>query len=143
MPTTSRSGIFVDSGSGNGIFGGSIYDNGTLGIDLAPGANLNQAAPVLGTVQTGGSSIQVTGTLTSTPKKTFTIEFFASVANGGDGENYLGSALVDDRCQWAGGVQCDAAVAAGRGDVSSRRRRRMRAIILRSIRRRFLSGGGG
>ncbi|MGD9636043.1 MAG: beta strand repeat-containing protein, partial [Pirellulales bacterium] len=87
-------GIFVESGSGNGIFGGSNYDNGSLGIDLAPGANLNQAAPVLGIVQTGSSSIQVTGTLNGTPKKKFTVEFFASVANSGDGENYLGSALV-------------------------------------------------
>lgn len=87
-------GILADSGSSNAFQANSIYDNGSLGIDLAPGANLNQAAPVLATLQTGVSGITVTGALTSTPKATFTIQFFASEANGGDGQNYLGATTV-------------------------------------------------
>ena len=87
-------GIFADSGTGNAFLGNSIYDNGTVGIDLSPGANLNQAAPNLAAVQTGVSAIHVTGTLNSTPNSSFAIQFFASDANDGSGQNYLGEALV-------------------------------------------------
>ncbi len=71
-------GVFVESGTNNGIHENSIFDNGGLGIDLGSGANLNQAAPVLTSLQTAGPSVQVLGTLTSRPKASFTIEFFAS-----------------------------------------------------------------
>src|SRR5207247_952610 len=37
-------GVFVASGIGNGIRSNSIYSNGSLGIELSPGANKNQAA---------------------------------------------------------------------------------------------------
>ena len=45
-------GVFIQSGIDNGIHENSIYANGSLGIDLGSGANLNQAAPVLTSVQT-------------------------------------------------------------------------------------------
>ena len=87
-------GIFVESGTGNAIFANSIFDNGTLGIDLAPGANQTQAPPVLTAVQTGMSNIQVTGTLASAAKSTFLIEFFASDADDDSGQTYLGATVV-------------------------------------------------
>ena len=61
------------------------------GIHLAVGANLNQAAPVLTSVQTVGSNLQISGTLTSQAKKTFTLEFFANSVNEPAGRYFLGS----------------------------------------------------
>jgi parallel beta-helix repeat protein len=87
-------GIFVESGTGNASFANSIFDNGMLGIDLAPGANLNQAAPVLTSLQTGMANIQVTGTLASAANATFLIEFFASNADDDSGETYLGATVI-------------------------------------------------
>jgi hypothetical protein len=86
----SLDGVFVQSGIGNGIHENSIYGNGGLGIDLGSGANLNQAAPVLSSLTTGPLNIQVTGTLTSTPKTTFTIEFFANDFSEPSGRLFLG-----------------------------------------------------
>jgi trimeric autotransporter adhesin len=87
-------GVFVASGSSDRISANSIYGNASLGIDLAYAANANQAAPVLSSVQTLAAGIQVTGSLTSTPKATFTIEFFANYASGPSGKVFLGSGTV-------------------------------------------------
>jgi hypothetical protein len=65
-----------------------------LGIDLSPGANNNQAAPVLLSVQARPQGIQVYGTLTSIPKTSFTLEFYASSASNDSGRVYLGSLTV-------------------------------------------------
>jgi hypothetical protein len=83
-------GVFVQSGISNGIHENSIYGNGGLGIDLGAGANLNQAARVLSSVTTGALTIQVSGTLTSRPRTTFAIEFFASDTSGPSGRLFLG-----------------------------------------------------
>jgi parallel beta-helix repeat protein len=83
-------GVFVESGISNGIHENSIYGNGGLGIDLGAGANLNQTAPVLSSVTTGALTIQVSGTLTSRPKTTFVIEFFANDTSGPSGRIFLG-----------------------------------------------------
>ena len=83
-------GVFVQSGISNGIHENSIYANGGLGIDLGAGANLNQAAPVLNSVTTGALTIQVTGTLTSRPRTTFVIEFFANDTSGPSGRIFVG-----------------------------------------------------
>ena len=61
-----------------------------LGIDLGAGANLNQAAPVLTSVTTGALTIQVSGTLTSRPRTTFMIEFFANDTSGPSGRVFVG-----------------------------------------------------
>jgi hypothetical protein len=83
-------GVFIQSGIDNGIHENSIFGNGGLGIDLGTGANLNQAAPVLTNVVTGVSTIQVSGTLTSRPKTTYTLEFFANTTSGSNGRVFLG-----------------------------------------------------
>jgi parallel beta-helix repeat protein len=87
-------GVFVASGSGNSIGGNSIQNNTLLGIKLAPGANLNQAAPVLTSVVTKPLTIQVAGHLTSKPNTTFTIQLFASYTNNSSGNIFLGSLTV-------------------------------------------------
>jgi hypothetical protein len=87
-------GVFVQSGIDNGIHENSITDNGSLGIELGSGANLNQAAPVLTSVQTSPFSTQVFGTLTSQRRTAYTIEFFANDASEPSGRVFLGSVNV-------------------------------------------------
>lgn len=87
-------GIYVASGTGNGIHANSIYSNGLLGINLNFGANLNQAAPVLTSVQLTEATIQVQGTLVSKPRSSYTIEFYAVDSNEPSGRYYLGALLV-------------------------------------------------
>ncbi|HEX4073125.1 MAG TPA: right-handed parallel beta-helix repeat-containing protein [Planctomycetaceae bacterium] len=87
-------GVFIQSGIDNGIHENSIEGNGSLGIQLATGANLNQAAPVLTSVQASFLSIQVSGTLTSRPETVYTVEFFANDASGPSGRLFLGSVSV-------------------------------------------------
>jgi parallel beta-helix repeat protein len=87
-------GIFVASGSGNAIRENSIYSNALLGIDLGASANMNQAAPVLTSVLAMPLGLQVSGTLTSRPRTTFTIEFFANDTNESSGRLFLGSETV-------------------------------------------------
>ena len=87
-------GISVASGARNVIRNNSIYSNDLLGIDLAPGANANQAAPVLTSVQVTAQNIRITGTLASKPRAKFTIEFFASNPGQSGGRVSLGTKTV-------------------------------------------------
>ena len=89
-----ENGVFVASGSHDDIRGNSIFGNTSLGIDLALGANQNQAAPVVADVRTLGGIFLVTGTLTSTPNSVFIIDFFANDTGGPSGRIYLGSAVA-------------------------------------------------
>lgn len=87
-------GVFVSAGNRNGLSENSIVANDQLGIELGAGANRNQAAPVLDPPQFVGSGFQVSGTLSSTPKTTFTIDLFASEYAGSSGQYFLGSETV-------------------------------------------------
>ncbi|HVU86203.1 MAG TPA: right-handed parallel beta-helix repeat-containing protein [Pirellulales bacterium] len=87
-------GVAIASGTGNALRENSIYSNAGLGIDLAPGANANQAAPVLNTVRSFFFGVQISGSLRSTPNATFTIELFGSSSGGSNGQVYLGSVTV-------------------------------------------------
>jgi hypothetical protein len=91
-------GVLVASGNRNGIRANSIHDNGLLGIDLGPGANNNQAAPVLTSAVAVRGGVRLTGTLTSTPGAWFTIDLFANSVGDpsgfGQGRFYLGSVRV-------------------------------------------------
>ncbi len=71
-------GVSISSGVGNAILGNSIFSNVSLGIALGPGANHNQAAPVLTSAVSSGGVTTVQGTLTSTPNTTYTLEFFSN-----------------------------------------------------------------
>ncbi len=87
-------GVSVASGSGNEISQNSIHNNGSLGIDLAAGANQDLAAPVLTSVQPSGASVEVSGSLTAWANSMFAIQFFASQQSGSSGKLYLGSQMV-------------------------------------------------
>ena len=79
-----QAGVFVQSGTGNSILHNPIYDNGGLGIDLAPegpgsggtsDANNRQSPPVLTWATTGGSHLLV-GNFQGAASTTYTVEFF-------------------------------------------------------------------
>jgi hypothetical protein len=69
--------VWVKSGQGNAILQCSIFENKGLGIKLSPHANSNQAAPVLTSATAGLTGVLVSGTLTSTPNTTFTVDLVA------------------------------------------------------------------
>jgi CSLREA domain-containing protein len=84
-------GVAVNTGTGNRILGNSILINGDLDIDLGNdgitvndpkdpdiGANNLQNFPVISSAVTSGGSMAIRGRLNSTPRKTFTIQFFAT-----------------------------------------------------------------
>ncbi|MCU1265634.1 MAG: alkaline phosphatase [Acidobacteria bacterium] len=117
-------GIFIAGGLNNQIRGNNIFNNGGLGIDLAPngvtpndpgdpdtGANNLQNFPAITAIgrsgsgsaspdnsSGGNSSTTVHGTLNSTPNQSFTIDFYNNPAcdalNNGEGKTYLGSAMT-------------------------------------------------
>lgn len=106
-------GITVEGtggGNGNRFLGNSIDLNGQLGIDLEDdgvtpndpgdpdtGANHRQNYPLLTSAGVGAVTI-VSGTLNSTPARTFRVEFFGSPAADpsgfGEGRIFLGFATV-------------------------------------------------
>jgi titin len=88
-------GVLVDQGTGNAILGNAIFANANLGIELVRGGNHNQEAPVITSATTDGTSTTVTGTLSSAPNSTFTLEFFATNPSDPSGaEQFLGSVVV-------------------------------------------------
>jgi hypothetical protein len=84
--------------SGVTVSGNAIDLNGELGIDLAPGANGDQAAPSLTAAATTADSVTIEGTLSSAPNADFVVEFFAGAAcdpsGFGEGAVFLGSTEV-------------------------------------------------
>jgi hypothetical protein len=85
-------GVLVDRSTGNAILGNAIFANGNLGIELLNGGNHNPATPEMSSATTDGTSTTVSGTLSSTPDSTFTLEFFVSDSSGR--QQFLGSVVV-------------------------------------------------
>jgi CSLREA domain-containing protein len=100
------------SATGNRILSNSIFENGELGIDLSKtsdadgvtkndarakdrdtGGNNLQNFPVLSSAGIEGTTTTIQGTLKSTPRETFTIQFFSSAhpdpSGFGEGEAFL------------------------------------------------------
>ncbi|MGA9773839.1 MAG: BACON domain-containing carbohydrate-binding protein [Blastocatellia bacterium] len=105
-------GVRIETGTGNSVQSNSIFSNGALGIDLGnagitpndlndpdAGANNLQNFPVL-TLANGaaGGTINIQGTLNSTPSSTFTLHFYSSAScdasGNGEGQTFLGSATT-------------------------------------------------
>ena len=101
-----RDGVRIEDASvSNSILTNSIFANLELGINLVPpanpaatGPNRLRNPPTLTAVATSVSSTFITGTLTSTPNTTFTIQFFASSpldpTGRGEGAQFLGQATA-------------------------------------------------
>jgi titin len=111
-------GVLVNSGNANLISQNSIFSNGGLGIDLnaANNANHSQVAPVLTIAVSTKGRIVVTGSLTSTPNTTFTIEFFASSQSATSGQILIGSITVTTSKRGQAHFRANFAFAVPRGD---------------------------
>jgi hypothetical protein len=91
-------GIFVDTASAEVIRGNAIFDNGGLGIDVAPdGINAGDPRPLI-TSAVQGAGVKVIGTGGATLALA-QIDFFKSTAcdasGSGEGAVYLGSMTAD------------------------------------------------
>jgi Calx-beta domain len=84
----------------NGILSNSIFSNGGLGIDLVPSGtaqppNLLLPSPMLSSVESTASGVDVSGTYTGAANATYLIQFFASTSaepSGiAEGEQFLGT----------------------------------------------------
>ena len=104
-------GVWVVSGTGNGILGNSIFSNAAPGIDLGSygvtpndpgdadvGENDLQNFPVLTSATSDGTTTGIRGNLSSEASKTYRLEFFANTAchssGYGEGKRFLGSVDV-------------------------------------------------
>jgi uncharacterized repeat protein (TIGR01451 family) len=111
-------GVVVESGTGTTIRTNSIHRNAGLGIDLgANGPTANDAgdsdsgpngllnAPVISSVSSDGTITTVQGRVSSGASGTYTVQFFSNTfadpTNQGEGQTYLGDAVVSTG---AGGV---------------------------------------
>ena len=92
-----QNGVDVNTGTGDGIRGNSIFGNTAPGILLVADGNLNQPAPVLtGATVPDAGSIQITGTLTAAADTTYSVDMFVSLSNTppGQGQTFLGFVSV-------------------------------------------------
>ncbi|HEX4946654.1 MAG TPA: FG-GAP-like repeat-containing protein [Blastocatellia bacterium] len=95
----------------NAVLGNSIFNNGTLGIDLDAfgvsandpgdgdtGANTLQNFPIVTSALTRTTGTTITGTLNSTANSTFTLEFFSNsvcdTSGNGEGEIFVARTTV-------------------------------------------------
>ena len=131
-------GVGVGSNLRNSILHNSIFSNGSLGIDIAAngvtlndpcdldtGGNDGQNFPVLTSATSNGNSINIQGTLNSTPAQgttngtPTTIEFFANTecdpSGFGEGKTFIGSTTVtiDSNCNASINVNFTVAVPIG------------------------------
>jgi len=84
----SGDGVIVYS-TGNEIIDNAIYGNGALGIDLQPGANNNQPAPVITSAVISGANLIVNYTANaSVGTQSIRIDFFKADASG-QGKTFL------------------------------------------------------
>jgi hypothetical protein len=89
----SQNGVLVDTGTGDGVLGNSIFGNGAQGILLVNGGNLNQPSPVVtGAFKPAPGTIQISGMLTAAANTTYSFELFASASDvaPGQGRTFLG-----------------------------------------------------
>lgn len=101
-----RDGITVVDNPGTSILSNSIFANAELGIDLGPtgvtqndlkdpdgGANNLQNFPVITSAAKSGDNVLISGTLNSTPNKSFTIELFSNATcdpiGNGEGQKLI------------------------------------------------------
>ncbi|MGO9600207.1 MAG: Calx-beta domain-containing protein [Isosphaeraceae bacterium] len=110
-----RSGVLVESGTGDSILSNSIFANGRIGIDLvaagdpadgvtpnAPGTRVGpndlQNYPVISQVTSNGTLTDVSGSLNSLPNTTYLIQFFTNLtadpSGYGQGQTGFGSYQV-------------------------------------------------
>ena len=90
-------GVAVNSGTGNGILGNSIFNNNSFGIihyDISNERN----SPTITFAHSNGKKTDIKGSLNSSPNQQFRLEFFANTSldptGFGEGKTFLGSTIV-------------------------------------------------
>jgi Bacterial Ig domain len=90
-------GVAVNSGTGNGILGNSIFNNNGFGIIHYEISN-ERNSPTITFAHSNGKKTDIKGSLNSTPDRQFRLEFFANSsldpAGFGEGKTFLGSTIV-------------------------------------------------
>ena len=105
---TGGDGIAIkETASGNQLLGNLISENGNLGIDLVPiaqvnpndegdldgGANNGQNYPILSSVTTDGSALHILGSFNSLPSRQYRLEFYANdtcdASGYGEGQTFI------------------------------------------------------
>jgi hypothetical protein len=112
IASNTAAGVSIQSGISDGILTNSIFANGTFGIELLPGANHSQPAPVITSVQSVFGGTNIAGTLDGTPNTAYTIQMFSNAAPGpggfGQGQTFMGSinatTNASGHAQFAGSV---------------------------------------
>jgi CSLREA domain-containing protein len=91
-----RNSIFSDDGFGSGL-GIDLNEDGSTANDpkdTDTGPNNLQNKPTITSATTTGTSITVQGKLSSTPSKTFTLQFFSNPAGENEGKTFLAQRSV-------------------------------------------------
>ncbi|MGB3266334.1 MAG: Ig-like domain-containing protein, partial [Microcoleus sp.] len=90
-------GVAVNSGTGNGILGNSIFNNNTFGIIHYEISN-ERNSPTISFAHSNGKKTDIKGTFNSIPNQQFRLEFFANSSldpsGFGEGATFLGSTIV-------------------------------------------------
>jgi hypothetical protein len=104
-----EAGVYVNgqSAAGNRVLSNSIFSTFGLGIDLGgdgptandpgdadAGPNNLQNKPRVTSAKTGGDKTTVSARLSSTPNRTFTVQFFSNPAGTDEGKKFLGQKSV-------------------------------------------------
>jgi hypothetical protein len=125
----SNTGILVNDGLGIDLNGSGNESDATDGVnpndagDGDVGANNRQNYPVLESVSSSGGTTTIEGTFNSTPNTTFTLEFFSNSecdpSGFGEGETFLGSAVVSTDASGDASFTVTFAVDVGCGSVTA------------------------
>jgi CSLREA domain-containing protein len=99
--------VIGQSATGNRVLSNSIYSTPGLGIDLGSdgptandpgdadnGPNNLQNKPRVTSAKTGGGKTTVSARLSSTPTKTFTVQFFSNPSGTDEGKTFIGQKSV-------------------------------------------------
>lgn len=102
-----REGLGIDNGNSTGVTPNDVGDPDT-------GSNNLQNSPVLTAATMNNGSLNITGTLNSTPNKSFRIEYFlndaCNSAGNGEGKTFVGTRTV--QTDPSGNANADASFAA-------------------------------
>jgi hypothetical protein len=87
-------GVNIQSGVSNSVLTNSIFGNGGLGIVLGPGANHDQPAPLLRSVQSSSVSTIIQGQLQGVPSTAYVVQYFSNTTARPEGRTFLGQTRV-------------------------------------------------
>jgi hypothetical protein len=87
-------GVNIESGVSNSVLTNSIFGNGGLGIALGPGANDDQPAPMLSSVQSSSVGTIIQGQVLGASSTLYVVQFFSNASSRPEGKTFLGQTTV-------------------------------------------------